>query len=247
MSEPAFWNDQKAAQTVMQRRKRLEADLELLKRLQDPGGRRQGPRGVAGGRRGRDEGPGSRAHGARGRPSRPASSRRCSAASTTAPTRSSRSTPARAAPTARTGPRCCCACTCAGATATATRRTSPTSRPARRRASRAPPCMIGGEYAYGYLAAEAGVHRLVRISPFDSNARRQTSFASVFAWPEIDDDDRDRDPGQGPAHRHLPLERRRRPARQRDRLGGAHHPPAERDRGRLPERAQPDPQPRGRR
>ena len=47
--------------------------------------------------------------------------------------------------------------------------------------------MVQGEYAYGYLAAEAGVHRLVRISPFDSNARRQTSFASVFAWPEIDD------------------------------------------------------------
>jgi peptide chain release factor 2 len=48
--------------------------------------------------------------------------------------------------------------------------------------------MVQGEYAYGYLAAEAGVHRLVRISPFDSNARRQTSFASVFAWPEIDDE-----------------------------------------------------------
>jgi peptide chain release factor 2 len=48
--------------------------------------------------------------------------------------------------------------------------------------------MVQGEYAYGYLAAEAGVHRLVRISPFDSNARRQTSFASVFAWPEVDED-----------------------------------------------------------
>ena len=48
--------------------------------------------------------------------------------------------------------------------------------------------MVQGEYAYGHLSAEAGVHRLVRISPFDSNARRQTSFASVFAWPEIDED-----------------------------------------------------------
>jgi peptide chain release factor 2 len=48
--------------------------------------------------------------------------------------------------------------------------------------------MIQGEYAYGYLSAEVGVHRLVRISPFDANARRQTSFASVFAWPEIDED-----------------------------------------------------------
>jgi peptide chain release factor 2 len=47
--------------------------------------------------------------------------------------------------------------------------------------------LVQGEYAYGYLSPEVGVHRLVRISPFDSNARRQTSFASVFAWPEIDE------------------------------------------------------------
>jgi peptide chain release factor 2 len=47
---------------------------------------------------------------------------------------------------------------------------------------------VSGEYAYGYLKAEAGIHRLVRISPFDSNARRHTSFASVFAFPEIADD-----------------------------------------------------------
>lgn len=44
-----------------------------------------------------------------------------------------------------------------------------------------------GEYAYGYLKSENGVHRLVRISPFDSNARRHTSFASVFVSPVIDD------------------------------------------------------------
>jgi peptide chain release factor 2 len=44
-----------------------------------------------------------------------------------------------------------------------------------------------GEFAYGYLKSEIGVHRLVRISPFDSNARRHTSFASVFAYPLIDD------------------------------------------------------------
>jgi peptide chain release factor 2 len=47
---------------------------------------------------------------------------------------------------------------------------------------------VTGEYAYGYLKAEAGIHRLVRISPFDSSARRHTSFASVFVFPEIEDD-----------------------------------------------------------
>ena len=46
---------------------------------------------------------------------------------------------------------------------------------------------IKGEYAYGYLKAEKGVHRLVRISPYDSQARRHTSFASVFLYPDIDD------------------------------------------------------------
>lgn len=46
---------------------------------------------------------------------------------------------------------------------------------------------VEGEYAYGYLKAENGVHRLVRISPFDANKRRHTSFASVFVIPEIDD------------------------------------------------------------
>ena len=47
--------------------------------------------------------------------------------------------------------------------------------------------LVEGEWAYGYLRAENGVHRLVRISPFDANARRQTAFAAVFVYPDLDD------------------------------------------------------------
>ena len=46
---------------------------------------------------------------------------------------------------------------------------------------------VEGDYAYGHLKAETGIHRLVRISPFDANSRRHTSFASVFVYPEVDD------------------------------------------------------------
>lgn len=48
--------------------------------------------------------------------------------------------------------------------------------------------MVRGEYAYGYLKSEHGVHRLVRISPFDANKRRQTSFAAVHVYPDIEED-----------------------------------------------------------
>ena len=47
---------------------------------------------------------------------------------------------------------------------------------------------LNGEYTFGLMAAEAGVHRLVRISPFDQAARRHTSFASVYVWPQIEED-----------------------------------------------------------
>lgn len=49
--------------------------------------------------------------------------------------------------------------------------------------------MLSGEHAYGYLKCEKGIHRLVRISPFDSNSRRHTSFASVEVMPELEEDD----------------------------------------------------------
>jgi peptide chain release factor 2 len=48
--------------------------------------------------------------------------------------------------------------------------------------------MVTGRYAYGYLRSEMGIHRMVRISPFDASGRRHTSFASVFIFPELDDD-----------------------------------------------------------
>jgi peptide chain release factor 2 len=53
--------------------------------------------------------------------------------------------------------------------------------------------MLNGEYAFGLMSAEAGVHRLVRISPFDQAARRHTSFASVYVWPQIEEEDADID------------------------------------------------------
>ena len=96
---------------------------------------------------------------------------------------------------------------------------------------------VNGENAYGLLQSEVGVHRLVRISPFDANARRHTSFASVFVYPQIDDEikidiklddlriDTFRAVGRG------------RPARQPDRFGDAHDAPSHRHRGAVPERA----------
>ena len=48
--------------------------------------------------------------------------------------------------------------------------------------------LVKGENAYGNLKTESGVHRLVRISPYDANARRHTSFSSVWVYPEVDDD-----------------------------------------------------------
>ena len=99
----------------------------------------------------------------------------------------SKSMPAPAAPRRRTGPRCCCACMSAGPRRTATRSSGSRRAPARAPASNRRRCRINGPDAYGWLKTESGVHRLVRISPFDSNARRHTSFASVWVYPVVDD------------------------------------------------------------
>ena len=105
---------------------------------------------------------------------------------------------------------------------------------------------VSGENAYGLYSAEKGVHRLVRLSPFDSANRRQTSFAGVEVAPVVEEAGDDRDRRRRPAGRHLPRLRRRRPARQQDRLGGAHHPPADGHRRAVPERALAVGQPRDR-
>ena len=96
---------------------------------------------------------------------------------------------------------------------------------------------VDGEWAYGWLRAEAGVHRLVRISPFDANARRHTSFASVFVYPDIDETIKIEIDDEGSAHRRHAVGRRRRPARQQDRVGGARHAHPDRDRRALRRRA----------
>ena len=87
------------------------------------------------------------------------------------------------------------------------------------------------------------MHRLVRISPFDANARRHTSFASVWVYPVVDDTIEIEINDSGPEGRHLPRLGRRRPARQQDRKRGPPHPSADRHRRRLPDRPLAAPQP----
>ena len=119
----------------------------------------------------------------------------------------------------------------------ATRSRCSTSMPARRPASSRATIQVKGHNAYGWLKTESGVHRLVRISPYDANARRHTSFAASGSIPVVDDSIDIEVNEERLPDRHLSRFRRRRPARQHDRFGGAHHPSPDRHRRRLPERA----------
>ena len=160
----------------------------------------------------------------------------------------SRSAPAPAAPRPRTGPRCSCGCTCAGRSVTDSSTEildQPGGRGGRHQERR--PSRSTDGAAYGWLRAERGVHRLVRISPFDAQNRRQTTFALVEVLPEVDDDieiELDWDEIRVDTYRSAG---RRRPARQQDRLRGAPDPRPDRHRRPEPERADRRPRTRRRR
>ena len=111
----------------------------------------------------------------------------CSQANWTPTMRLWRSIPAPAGRNRRTGRRCCSACTSGGPKKEIQGRNVGPA-PGEEAGVKSVTLSVTGPYAYGYLKAEAGVHRLVRISPFDANKRRHTSFASVFVYPEVDED-----------------------------------------------------------
>ena len=101
---------------------------------------------------------------------------------------------------------------------------------------------VNGENAYGYLKSERGVHRLVRISPFNANGKRQTSFVSCDVMPDIKEDlDVEINPRRS-AGGYLPLQRRRRTAHQQNVLGGPHYPYSHGNRRSVPKRAVPVPE-----
>ncbi len=98
---------------------------------------------------------------------------------------------------------------------------------------------VHAPYAYGTLSVEAGTHRLVRISPFDNQGRRQTGFAAVEVVPVLEQTDEIDIPDEDVRDRRLPLVRSGRPVGQHHRLGRPTHPHSDRHGRELPEREEP--------
>ena len=159
---------------------------------------------------------------------------------------SSTSRRAAAAPRRRIGRRCCCACTFATASVKRLHDRDPRRvRRARSPASKSASVKVTGDYAYGYLRTETRrAPARAQESRSISNARRHTSFASVFVYPEVDETI---EVEINPADLRIDTyraSRRRRPAHQQDRLGGADHASADEHRRAVPERPLAAPQPR---
>jgi len=186
MADPGFWGDPKAAQTVLQRRKRIEADLDLLKRLrgQEDDAKVLADWLEAGGDVVTDfaaalDGLEATLEAAEFQKMLGGEHDRANAILTINAGAGGTDSQDWAEMLLRMYLRWC--------DRRGFRRDITDTQAGEEAGIKSATVMVQGEYAFGYLASEAGVHRLVRISPFDSNARRQTSFASVFAWPEIDD------------------------------------------------------------
>ncbi len=186
MAEPGFWNDQKAAQTQLQRRKRVEADLELLKRLkreeddaQVLGDWLAGGEDVAKDLQAALDGLEKTVETCEFQKMLGGEHDRANAILTINAGAGGTDSQDWAEMLLRMYLRWC--------DRRGYKRDIAEIQAGEEAGIKSATVIVQGEYAFGYLAAEAGVHRLVRISPFDSNSRRQTSFASVFAWPEIDE------------------------------------------------------------
>ena len=187
--DPNLWNDQQRAQRVMQERTALEDQLTAIGRIERELDDQLTM--IELGEAEKDQRVVTEAEAALKRLKAEAARRELEALlsgeADANDSLSSKCMPAPAAPRARTGPTCCCACTRAGPSSTATRSSISKRPPAKSAGIKSATIQVKGRNAYGWLKTENGVHRLVRISPFDSNARRHTSFASVNVYPVIDD------------------------------------------------------------